>query len=255
MSGLRATMALVATAALALGCARRPLTPAEYVSRYEASCPGPPDTVWVKEGTPAFDYSTPDLKSRAKPLVARLEAIRAQLDHCASLPGLWPRVEVAPTGTSFDPPTARPDCASDACFREVLTAAQLEQSVQSPIKVKLALKLKPTPDPRCSPKPENTGTVDKGEVGRLIHGHAGELRECYESAMDAWGVFKGRVTTTFEIGNDGKVVDANVVLDDTPVQPLGCCIVSSIKRWRFPRVNGSGSVIVTYPWVFKTSGK
>jgi hypothetical protein len=38
-------------------------------------------------------------------------------------------------------------------------------------------------------------------------------------------------------------------------EPVESCIVNHVRRWAFPQPQGGGTVQVTYPYVFKSSGQ
>ena len=62
---------------------------------------------------------------------------------------------------------------------------------------------------------------------------------------------KGRVAVQFTIGGTGKVPSA--VVQETTMKDAGVgnCIAQAVRRWTFPKPEGGGSVIVTYPFVLE----
>jgi hypothetical protein len=103
-------------------------------------------------------------------------------------------------------------------------------------------------------KPEVKGALDKDIIRRIVRAHINEVRYCYNQALarDPWA--KGRVAVQFIIGGTGKVPSA--VVQETTMKDAGVgnCVAQAVRRWTFPKPEGGGSVIVTYPFIFENGG-
>jgi hypothetical protein len=98
------------------------------------------------------------------------------------------------------------------------------------------------------------GSLDKELIRRVIRRHLNEVKFCYEKELLRQSSLYGRVTTQFTVGGNGQVLAAVVqgsTLNDSAVEQ---CIVQSVRRWQFPKPEGGGIVIVSYPFVLKAAG-
>jgi hypothetical protein len=100
-------------------------------------------------------------------------------------------------------------------------------------------------------KAEVQGALDKDIIRRIVRAHINEVRYCYNQALARDPNAKGRVAVQFTIGGTGKVPSAVVQESTLKDAAVGNCIAQSVKRWTFPKPEGGGSVIVTYPFVLE----
>ncbi|MBW1876930.1 MAG: energy transducer TonB [Deltaproteobacteria bacterium] len=112
------------------------------------------------------------------------------------------------------------------------------------------------------PEVEVTGEVDLGTpsdlseagdapaVRGVVEEHFGQLTYCYEQQLKLDPGLGGRVEVEWHV-RGGRVTSANVFANTTGNSELGRCIVSKIRRWRFPEsVEGE----ILYPFIFKRKG-
>lgn len=97
--------------------------------------------------------------------------------------------------------------------------------------------------------------LTKDEVGRVIHQHSAEVRECYESALAKSPGLKGRVLVDFVIGANGMIKTAQLSENQTGSAPLPQCVISHLKSWKFPNPRNGVDVSVSYPFTFRTLGE
>ena len=64
----------------------------------------------------------------------------------------------------------------------------------------------------------------------------------------------GRVMIQFTIAGTGQVIASMVQSSTLNSQPVEQCIAQAVRRWEFPKPQGGGIVVVTYPFVLKASG-
>jgi TonB family protein len=80
------------------------------------------------------------------------------------------------------------------------------------------------------------------------------VKFCYEKELAKKPDLYGRVMVQFTIAGTGAVV-ASVVQNSTMNNPeVEQCIAGALRRWEFPKPQGGGVVIVSYPFVLKASG-
>ncbi len=97
------------------------------------------------------------------------------------------------------------------------------------------------------------GSADMGEhypaeqVRRVVLRNLGQVRHCYEQALEQHAGASGRVSVRWVIGADGQVLAAGVAANDTGVASLGDCVAGAVRRWQFPAPSG-GVVTVNYPF-------
>ena len=98
------------------------------------------------------------------------------------------------------------------------------------------------------------GSLSKEIIGKIIRRHWNEIKYCYETELNKNPNLYGKVAVAFTIDGTGVVSDANIgesTMNNTSVEN---CMVTRVRRWRFPEPKGGGQVFVTYPWVFKAAG-
>ncbi len=102
--------------------------------------------------------------------------------------------------------------------------------------------------------PEIRGSLEKEVIHDVIRRHINQIRYCYELALirDA-GLF-GKISTTFTIGAEGKVMDATVVESTAHDAELEACVRRQVLGWKFPKPRGGGVVIVHYPFILHFAG-
>lgn len=98
------------------------------------------------------------------------------------------------------------------------------------------------------------GGLDKDVIAKVIRRHQNEIKYCYESELSKDPNLAGKVAVMWTIDPSGSVADASVsetTLGNTTAEN---CMLSRIRRWRFPEPKGGGVVTVTFPWLFKPAG-
>jgi TonB family protein len=98
------------------------------------------------------------------------------------------------------------------------------------------------------------GSLDKEIIRRIIRRHLNEVKFCYEKELMHKADLYGRVMVQFTISGTGQVI-ASIVSNSTMNSPsVEQCIAQAVKRWEFPKPQGGGIVIVSYPFVLKAAG-
>jgi TonB family protein len=98
------------------------------------------------------------------------------------------------------------------------------------------------------------GGLDKDVIAKIIRQHQNEIKYCYESELNKNPNLAGKVAVAFTIDPAGAVADASVTETTLNSSTAENCMLSRIRRWRFPEPKGGGVVAVTYPWLFSPAG-
>jgi len=96
-----------------------------------------------------------------------------------------------------------------------------------------------------------SGNLDNNVINRVVRRNMGSIRRVYERSLRSNPNMSGRVNLRFTIGENGRVISANVRGSASAEVRNGIQRVA--RRWRFPARPGGGPVTVTYPFVFSAS--
>jgi TonB family protein len=96
--------------------------------------------------------------------------------------------------------------------------------------------------------------LDKSVIAKVIRLHWNEIKYCYETQLNQDPHLAGKVAVAFTISGAGVVAAADVSESSLGNRKVEECMITDIKRWRFPEPRGGGQVFVTYPWVFRAAG-
>ena len=110
----------------------------------------------------------------------------------------------------------------------------------------------PAPPVATGPVPKR-GSIDKELIRRVIRGHLNDVKLCYEQAMLRVPDLAGRIMVQFVITPTGDVNQADAQDSTMADQLVEDCITAAVKRWQFPKPDGGGIVIVSYPFVLKSA--
>ncbi len=97
------------------------------------------------------------------------------------------------------------------------------------------------------------GSLDREIIRRIIAKHRPEVKYCYEKELVKHKDLMGKVVVTFIIAGTGRVIKAYIKQSTMGNKAVEQCIVSRVKRWKFPQPKGGGIVEVTYPFIFKAT--
>jgi TonB family protein len=99
-----------------------------------------------------------------------------------------------------------------------------------------------------------TGSCERTVIAKVIGRHANEVRYCYETELNKDPNLQGKVGVTFTIDPTGGISDASVNQTTLNNNNVEQCILTRVKRWKFPEPKGGGVCVINYPWVFKAAG-
>jgi outer membrane biosynthesis protein TonB len=97
------------------------------------------------------------------------------------------------------------------------------------------------------------GEIDRDKVAQVISAHIHQVQSCYERGLLKAPGLSGKLMLEWAIGLNGAVQFAKVKSSSLRSGEVEGCILSQLKRWRFPLPRG-GPVVITYPFVFSALG-
>ncbi len=100
---------------------------------------------------------------------------------------------------------------------------------------------------------EVIGGLDREIIAQYIKTQLGQILYCYERQLSANPDLYGKVAVKFTISGTGQVEAQSI--NDTTLKsaPVEGCILSKVARWKFPEPRGGTKVLVTYPFLFKST--
>lgn len=100
-----------------------------------------------------------------------------------------------------------------------------------------------------------TDGLSRDLVAKVIRAHAHEIKYCYERELQSHQDLAGKVSVSFTIGPAGDVTDASIGETTLLNEAVETCMLSRIRRWKFPEPAGGGVVTVNHPWIFRGAGE
>ncbi|KHD89404.1 MAG: hypothetical protein OM95_03270 [Bdellovibrio sp. ArHS] len=97
--------------------------------------------------------------------------------------------------------------------------------------------------------------LDRSAIDEVIRRNLGQVRFCYEQALQGTPNLSGRVAMGFTIGGNGLVKSASVESSSMANKGVEDCITMRLKTWKFPVPQGGVDVKVTYPFVLRRQGQ
>ncbi|MCK5795939.1 MAG: TonB family protein [Deltaproteobacteria bacterium] len=99
------------------------------------------------------------------------------------------------------------------------------------------------------------GALDKRIVRRIVRNHIQEVRYCYQRELQSSPKLGGRLVVKFTIGGQGRVLFSRVQSSTLGNRVVERCVTQAVRRWKFPRPQGGGIVIVSYPFSMHAAGR
>lgn len=100
---------------------------------------------------------------------------------------------------------------------------------------------------------EIEGGLDKDVIARVIASNLGEIRYCYERQLSADPDLYGKVMLKFSIDAAGAVATQKIGTTTLKSAMVEGCILRRVANWKFPKPRGGTTVLVTYPFLFKST--
>lgn len=100
---------------------------------------------------------------------------------------------------------------------------------------------------------EVTGGLDREVIAQYIKTQFGQILYCYERQLSANPDLYGKVAVKFTIAGTGKVETQAINETTLKDKSVEGCILNKIAQWKFPEPKGGTKVLVTYPFLFKST--
>lgn len=104
----------------------------------------------------------------------------------------------------------------------------------------------PAANPVASPV---MGALKKAEIDTVFSANKGRIQGCYDQGLKEDPDISGRVLLKVVIGNTGAVSKSEVKETTLNHADTEACMVEVAKSLQFPKPEGGGIVIVSYPFV------
>jgi TonB family protein len=99
------------------------------------------------------------------------------------------------------------------------------------------------------------GSLDKEIIRRIVRRNINQVRYCYTQGLAARPSLEGRAVVQFTIAPTGQVLASVLQSSTLNAVAVESCVVNAVKRWEFPKPDGGGLVIVSYPFQFNRPGE
>jgi hypothetical protein len=100
---------------------------------------------------------------------------------------------------------------------------------------------------------EIVGGLDREVIAAYIKSRLGEILYCYERQLSASPDLYGKVGIKFTIAGTGSVETQRIGDSTLKNATVEGCILQKVARWKFPAPEGGTKVLVTYPFLFKST--
>ena len=100
---------------------------------------------------------------------------------------------------------------------------------------------------------EVVGGLDREVIAQYIKSQLGQILYCYERQLSANPDLYGKVAVKFTIAGTGQVETSAINQTTLKSVPVEGCILNKIAKWKFPEPKGGTKVVVTYPFLFKST--
>ena len=100
---------------------------------------------------------------------------------------------------------------------------------------------------------EIVGGLDREVIAQYIKTQLGQILYCYERQLSASPELYGKIAVKFTIAGTGQVETQTI--NDTTLKNKSVenCVLSKVAKWKFPEPKGGTKVVVTYPFLFKST--
>jgi len=99
-------------------------------------------------------------------------------------------------------------------------------------------------------KAAHVGSLDKEVIRPIIRSHVPEVKACYDAVTATHPAAAGKVMIKFGITASGRVATSCLESSELHDPSVEGCIVDLPFSWTFPKPDGGGWVLVSYPFVF-----
>ncbi len=98
------------------------------------------------------------------------------------------------------------------------------------------------------------GSMSKTSIQSVIRKNISKVNRVYERALQKDPSLKGKIVVSFVVGPKGTVTSARITYSTIKDLKMQAEILKVIKRMKFPKPRGGGSIQVSYPFIFQSAG-
>ena len=95
------------------------------------------------------------------------------------------------------------------------------------------------------------GSIDRAQIERVFRRHAGKFQRAYERVLREHPGVSGEVMLRVTLNREGRVAKVEIVSSTLNNAALHARLLKLVRRIRFPRPIGGGSVVINYPLAFQ----
>ncbi len=107
-------------------------------------------------------------------------------------------------------------------------------------------------EPKVIGKPPRvSGALDAATIKRYIRRYLSGIKWCYQDRLQQNRKLRGKLTLAFTILPNGRTAKQKTANSSVRDQKLSSCIVTKMKRWKFPSPKDGGVVEVRYPLILR----
>jgi TonB family protein len=98
------------------------------------------------------------------------------------------------------------------------------------------------------------GSMSKSSIQSVIRKNISKVNRVYERALQKDPTLRGKIVVSFVVGPKGTVTSAKITYSTIKSLKMQAEILKVIKRMKFPKPAGGGSIQVSYPFIFHSAG-
>jgi TonB family protein len=99
---------------------------------------------------------------------------------------------------------------------------------------------------------ESASALPPSEVKRTVRSHVTQIKSCYEQELTNQPELAGKVVVGFTISGEGSVSGVEIKSSSLGSASVESCVMNEVKTWEFDKPEGGGTVVVTYPFIFRS---
>jgi Ca-activated chloride channel family protein len=96
-----------------------------------------------------------------------------------------------------------------------------------------------------------TGSLSKEVIKKVMKQYSDKVRTCYEDELQKNPKLEGKVVVKLVISSTGAVTSVTIAESTLGSDAVEKCILAILKKAVFPAPEGGGTLVVTYPYIFK----
>ncbi len=100
--------------------------------------------------------------------------------------------------------------------------------------------------------PTVKGCLSKSIIRRIVRRHLNQVKYCYTRELQTKRDLYGRIVVKFSIASTGQVVASSIQKSTLNNVAVEACVAQAVRRWLFPKPEGCGLVVVSYPFILTT---